>query len=184
MCPPNFTFAVVTLGIPMLLFLYKVCDRSWVSWNNALITQCFQMPGPWENTVFKRMGKTRLRTRFSCCYNQCSQFFCPCLWLFCSKKSCSFNYVVCHLYIMDTISGLFTIDAWANSDLIFLELYCQSSFFAQDRESIAVWCMYLDSWITSIWFNFDVSKSRANWSMKRTVGKWSRHQFPLVKTHK
>ena len=75
MCPPNFTLAAVTLGIPMPLFLYKVCDLSWVSWYNALLTQCFSMPSPWENTAFKRKGKTRLRTRFPSCYNPCSQFF-------------------------------------------------------------------------------------------------------------
>ena len=37
--------------------------------------------------------------------------------------------------------------------------------------------MYLGPWITSIWFNFNVS--RASWSMKRTVGKWSQHQVHL-----
>ena len=65
----------VTLVIPMQLFLYKVCDRSWVSWYNTLTTQCFRMPSPSKNAVFKRTGKTRLRTRFSCCYNPYSQFF-------------------------------------------------------------------------------------------------------------
>ena len=30
-----------------------------------MITQSFRMPSPQENTVFKRMGKTRLQTNFS-----------------------------------------------------------------------------------------------------------------------
>ena len=33
-------------------------------------------------------------------------------------------------------------------------MYCQSSFLALDSELIAVWCMYLGPWITSIWFDF------------------------------
>ena len=58
-----------------------VCDRSWVCRYNALITQSLRMPSPQENTVFKRTGKTKLRARFSRCYNLGSQFShqCPCV---------------------------------------------------------------------------------------------------------
>ena len=30
---------------------------------HSLITQCFQMPSPWENTVFRVMRKARLRAK-------------------------------------------------------------------------------------------------------------------------
>ena len=172
----------------MLLFLYKVSDRRWVSWYEALITRCFRMPSPWENTVFKRTGKTRLRTRFSHCYNPCSQFLSisvqrnPAviiMWstIFTLRKHFRFVYNSC-------LSKF-----WSH----FLEMYCQSSFLAHDSESVAVWCMYWGPLITSIWFKFDLSNSRANqssdilynfWSMKRTAGQWYQHQFHFGKTHK
>ena len=45
--------------------------------------------------------------------------------------------------------------------ILFFENVLSTIFSAHDSESFAVWCMYLGPWITSIWFNFDVSKFKS-----------------------
>ena len=108
MCPPNHILAAVTLHIAVLLCLYKVCDSSQVSLYNALITQCFRMPSPWENAERGRQG---CKQDFSVVITHGANFLSlPPTVLF--KEIFSYiYYVVCHLNITDTISGLFTIDA-------------------------------------------------------------------------
>ena len=124
-----------------------MCDRSWVSWYNALITQSFRMPSPLENTVSKTTGKTRLQTTFSRCYDPRNQFSVH-------ACSCSGNYVAYHLYIYGR--HLFTIDAWVNSDLISQKSILNRLFLSMTWQLIAAWCTYLGLWITSE-FNFSLN---------------------------
>ena len=65
-------------------------------------------------------------------------------------------------------------------------MYYQSSFLAYDSESIAVWCMYLGSWILQAYGSILCIKIKSKLINEENSWyiKWSQHQFHLRKTHK